>query len=389
MNINDELINDNNEGLFFEYGAHFKYRDLYDRLYILSKNINNENWKKKKSNTIVNKMNNNSIIKRVSRNPKNIYNNKVSFNNESIILYLKKMHNITLKNKLSDSYKMIFKNCENKISKSETKNKNKINNKRNNVLNVFLNQKIIVKKNINLKKTINNDYCPKSSSQSRNLSSSISKKLHHKNLFNENKIKSKISNYLNLYFSKIINKKINKNKTSNIKNKSFKSNINIIIPISGNCKNNSEKGSKKKIKEFLSKSNINESEEKKLTNNQNNIIIKQKKINQNHYNLYFQTTSENLSKTKGKNTNNNHNVNINNNNKSCKNKKYKDNEILILLLEKKNKKKKLSNNISISKEKKFSSLKHSIFPSNRNSTMNTTQQNKNSSNSNIKNPYFK
>ena len=71
------------------------------------------------------------------------------------------------------------------------------------------------------------------------------------------------------------------------------------------------------------------------------------------------------------------------------NKKYKDNEILILLLEKKNKKKKLSNNISISKERKFSSLKHSIFPSNRNSTMNTTQQNKNSSNSNIKNPYFK
>ena len=47
MNINDELINDNNEGLFFEYGAHFKFRDLYDRLYILSKNINNENWKKK------------------------------------------------------------------------------------------------------------------------------------------------------------------------------------------------------------------------------------------------------------------------------------------------------------------------------------------------------
>lgn len=47
MNINDELINENNEGLFFEYGAHFKYRDLYDRLYILSKNINNENWKKK------------------------------------------------------------------------------------------------------------------------------------------------------------------------------------------------------------------------------------------------------------------------------------------------------------------------------------------------------
>ncbi len=392
ININDRKKRNFNkrdeieENHFFEYGAHFKYKDLYNKLLQIENEKKNNN-KNSSCNIIMDNLKKNEINKGISRNQFNNNNINISCNNnnENFIYSLKNLNNIIAKNKINEScpHRSNY-NKENKINKKNKNQKNEIEKnenkiQKNNVLknSIFKNdnnnEKILVNKCI-INKEIE-DNCSKSFSQIKNSNSTIKKNL--LNLNNENDIKTKFSNYFKQQFSKIFNKESILKKLSPIRNinNSNKSNSSLInqIPIS---RNQSENKNKFKNKSHKSNNQKNIIENKSISNNisqqssastenktsyilcKNQKIIHLKKKYDNH-NLCYKQNAETVPCKK---------------NNILKKNKGKEFDVLSMFLNKKNKKR---NNISA--EKNFI-LKHSIFQCNRISST----QNKKMNNSNFK-----
>ena len=388
----DNLYNENDEHNF-EYGAHFKYEELYKILYdiINERKINNNNINKKRR-----EHGKNTVLKGVSRNK---INNKENYNGENIS---KNMND----NSLSKSNKSFKSASFNKINERKIKNvsdKNTISNVKNtrtilrNVLlqniikkmnnnNIFTHQKIYNSKNSSSneklnKKLLNIDKSSKSmslKSQSRNLSTSKKRKLNN-TIFQlqNNKFNTQIKNYFNQKYSKLSDNGLDK-KLSNINNNTYINNKIVnkkkSIPIS---RDNHIIINKKKSKnainildnKLLSKNLSTQS----LSNNDNNNINQsnnKKNANKSTYisgNIYYNTIQTNSRLSE-----------INLLNISYSKEKIKPEKIFSIILNKKEKKR--IHNLSSSKEKSSinSSIKHSYFPSNKTgSTMNSSQKGKN------------
>ena len=252
ININDfknicfYKNNDIEHNEFFEFGSHFKYKDLYNKLLEI---IN-----KRKINKVnnINNLNKKDVNEGISRN-------QINNNNDNLVFSFKNIYNIFSKYKLNDSSRK--SNNKKDFKSNQKKEKNQIKIKKNNVLK----PSILQKQNENqksIKQYLDNnnieDNCSKSFSQTRNLSNSIIKKRNIMELIDEKNIKNQFSNLFNLKISKIINKHSILKKLSPIKNinNSNKSNSNII----------------KKLKISIS---INENE------NKNNIIENNKSLSNN------------------------------------------------------------------------------------------------------------
>ena len=389
--------NENNEEDHnYEYGAHFKYKELYNKLYEIAKERNKE---KKNSNKKDKLHQNNNVLKGISRNKTNREHNT----GENILIYLKNLNNLTSSNNNNESFKSAsFHKINDNIIKPFS-NKNTINNTKNTrtVLRHALfpkNKKINDYNNINFNNRKNNNTNNSSymklnerillfdksskSVQSRNLSTSRKYNFNNKIIqIQSNKLKNQIRNYFHQKYSKIFSnyntlyKKIspNKNKTNNTET------INKIksIPTS---RNNipTKKRIKKNIIKIIEKqsfsknpSNHNLSNKEHIIKNHNNIKTYTNKtsfVSNNNNNIYYNTTQT----VPGFSI-------INLLNTSCNNKgKIKTEKILSMILNKKIKKRK--NNLSHSKERSSisSSIKHSLFPSNKTgTTLNSTQKVKN------------
>jgi hypothetical protein len=396
---NEEINNNDEENHSFEYGAHFKYKDLYRKLSEIVKERNKDNIELKKNMKI---HGNNNVLKGISRNK---VNNNI--NGDNFLNYLKNFNNIT-SSKINESYKSASYNKinENKIKTLSNKNTiNQIKNTRtilrnalfqktttklNNNNNIFTNKKNHNSKNSSSKLTEKILYMDKSSKsvsiKHQNRNHSTSRKINLNNQIfqiQSHKLKIQIKNYFNEKYFKLFSKynslykKISPNKKNTNSNNETINKKNS-IPLSRNNNIQSKKKIKKNIiniidSKFISKNPSTQS----LTSNEN-INIK-KKVNQTN------------------NKNNNKSTFINNNmyyntiqtqkvpvisiinllNTSGTKEKLTPDKILSILLNKKVKKKR--NNLSSSKERSSvsSSIKHSLFPSNKTgSTMNSTQKGK-------------
>ena len=369
ININDfknicfYKNNDIETNEFFEFGAHFKYKDLYNKLLEI---IN-----KRKINKVnnINNLNKKDVNEGISRNQ--INNN----NDDNLVFSLKNIYNIFSKYKLNDSSR---KNNNKKDFKSnKKKEKNQIKIKKNNVLK----PSILKKQNENqksIKQYLNNNNiennCSKSFSQTRNLSYSIIKNRNIMELIDEKNIRNQFSNLFNLKISKLINKHSILKKLSPIKNinNSNKSNSNIIKKLKISISINERENKKNIIENNKSLSNNtslqSSASTEKNTNITSYVLVKNKKIihlkkKYDNHNLCYKQNAETVPCEER---------NI------LKNFKGKENDILSILL---NKRKKKKINISDSKNERNFILKHSIFQSNR---INNSIHNKKNSNSNLK-----
>ena len=397
---NEDINNNDEEIRSFEYGAHFKYNDLYRKLSEIAKERNKENIDLNKNGKI---HGNNNVLKGISRNK---INNKDNNNGDNFLNYLKNFNNNT-SSKINENYKSASYNKINENKIKTLSNKNTINpikntrtilrnalfhrttTKLNNNNNIFINKKNHNTKNSSSKLTEKLLYMDKSSKsvsnkhQSRNLSTSRKMNLNNKIFqIQSHKLKTQIKNYFNEKYSKLFSnyntlyKKISPNK-KNINSNNETINKKYSIPISRNNNITSKKKLKKNIinildNKFVSKNPSTQS----LTSNEN---TKLNKVNQ--------TNNKNNNKSTFLNNNNYYNTTqtqtipglsiINLLNTSGTKEKIAPDKILSILLNKKVKKKR--NNLSSSKERSSvsSSIKHSLFPSNKTgSTMNSTQKGK-------------
>ena len=391
----NKIYNENDEHNF-KYGAHFKYEELYKRLYeiVNQRNINNNNLNKKRRDNGKNK-----VIKGVSRNK---VSNKEKYNGENISKYLKNINNISL----SKSNKSIKSSSFNKINERKIENisnKNTINNIKNtrtmlrNVLfqninkkmnnnKILVDNKIYNSKNSSsneklTKKLLNFDKSSKSmslKSKTRNLSTSKKRNLNKTIFFLQNsKFNTQIKNYFKQKYSKISDNSLYK-KLSNIKKNTFINNKVISktnsIPISRNNLNIINKKKPKNKINILDNKLLNKNlSTQSLTSNDNNKINQtnnKKKANKSIYisgNIYFNTIQTNSEFSE-----------INLLNISYSKEKIKPEKIFSKILNKKDNKR--IHNFSSSKERSSinSSIKHSLFPSNKtDSTMNSSQKGKN------------
>ena len=397
---NEDINNNDEEIRSFEYGAHFKYKELYRKLSEIAKERNKENIDLNKNGKI---HGNNNVLKGISRNKTN---NKDNNNGDNFLNYLKNFNKIT-SSKINENYKSASYNKINENKMKTLSNKNTINHikntrtilrnslfqrtttKLNNNNNIFTNKKNHNAKNSSSKLTEKILYMDKSSKsvsmkhQSRNLSTSRKLNLNNKIFqIQSHKLKTQIKNYFNEKYSKLFSnyntlyKKISPNKKNTNSNNETINKKNS-IPISRNNNIPSNKKIKKNIiniieNKFVSKNPSTQS----LTSNEN---TKLNKVNQ--------TNNKNNNKSTFLNNNNYYNTTqtqtipglsiINLLNTSGTKEKIAPDKILSILLNKKVKKKR--NNLSSSKERSSvsSSIKHSLFPSNKTgSTMNSTQKGK-------------
>ena len=397
---NEDINNNDEEIRSFEYGAHFKYKELYRKLSEIAKERNKENIDLNKNGKI---HGNNNVLKGISRNKTN---NKDNNNGDNFLNYLKNFNKIT-SSKINENYKSASYNKINENKMKTLSNKNTINHikntrtilrnslfqrtttKLNNNNNIFTNKKNHNTKNSSSKLTEKILYMDKSSKsvsmkhQSRNLSTSRKLNLNNKIFqIQSHKLKTQIKNYFNEKYSKLFSnyntlyKKISPNKKNTNSNNETINKKNS-IPISRNNNIPSNKKIKKNIiniieNKFVSKNPSTQS----LTSNEN---TKLNKVNQ--------TNNKNNNKSTFLNNNNYYNTTqtqtipglsiINLLNTSGTKEKIAPDKILSILLNKKVKKKR--NNLSSSKERSSvsSSIKHSLFPSNKTgSTMNSTQKGK-------------
>ena len=397
---NEDINNNDEEIRSFEYGAHFKYKELYRKLSEIAKERNKENIDLNKNGKI---HGNNNVLKGISRNKTN---NKDNNNGDNFLNYLKNFNKIAT-SKINENYKSASYNKINENKMKTLSNKNTINHikntrtilrnslfqrtttKLNNNNNIFTNKKNHNTKNSSSKLTEKILYMDKSSKsvsmkhQSRNLSTSRKLNLNNKIFqIQSHKLKTQIKNYFNEKYSKLFSnyntlyKKISPNKKNTNSNNETINKKNS-IPISRNNNIPSNKKIKKNIiniieNKFVSKNPSTQS----LTSNEN---TKLNKVNQ--------TNNKNNNKSTFLNNNNYYNTTqtqtipglsiINLLNTSGTKEKIAPDKILSILLNKKVKKKR--NNLSSSKERSSvsSSIKHSLFPSNKTgSTMNSTQKGK-------------
>ena len=397
---NEENDNNDEEDHSFEYGAHFKYNDLYRKLSEIAKERNKENIDLNKNGKI---HGNNNVLKGISRNK---INNKDNNNGDNFLNYLKNFNNNT-SSKINENYKSASYNKINENKIKTLSNKNTINpikntrtilrnalfhrttTKLNNNNNIFINKKNHNTKNSSSKLTEKLLYMDKSSKsvsnkhQSRNLSTSRKMNLNNKIFqIQSHKLKTQIKNYFNEKYSKLFSnyntlyKKISPNK-KNINSNNETINKKYSIPISRNNNITSKKKLKKNIinildNKFVSKNPSTQS----LTSNENTKLSK-----------VYQTNNKNNNKTAFINNNMYYDSTqtqtvpglsiINLLNTSGTKEKIVPEKMLSILLNKKVKKKR--NNLSSSKERSSvsSSIKHSLFPSNKTgSTMNSTQKGK-------------
>ena len=91
---------------YFEFGAHFKYKDLYNKLLEIENEKKNNN-KNSSCNIIMDNLKKNEKNKGISRNQINNLNNNINIscnnNNENFIYSLKNLNNIIAKNKINES----------------------------------------------------------------------------------------------------------------------------------------------------------------------------------------------------------------------------------------------------------------------------------------------
>ena len=340
ININDwrkdyfNKRNDIDEIQFYEFGAHFKYKDLYNKLLQII-NEKKRNKTKETSKTIIkNNSEKKKINKGISRNQ--MINNNDIQDNDSFIFSLK---NIS-KNKLND-----FSHKNNKIQLKKNTIKNHINIQKNNVLKIFKKKIINNENNIIKRNNINID--SKSFSQTRNINS-IGKN-QKKILLKENDLKFQFSNYFNQN-SKFLKEKSITKKLSPNRNNSKKFNTNIINKISRNQNENKKEliENNKSISNNISQQSSASTE--KNTNKTSHFLDKNQKIihlkkKYDNHNLFYKQNAETLP-----------------NQESYVYKNKKDNYLFTILVNKKIKKR---NNVSASKCEKNIILKHSIFQTNR------------------------
>ncbi len=233
---NEDINNNDEEIRSFEYGAHFKYKELYRKLSEIAKERNKENIDLNKNGKI---HGNNNVLKGISRNKTN---NKDNNNGDNFLNYLKNFNKIT-SSKINENYKSASYNKINENKMKTLSNKNTINHikntrtilrnslfqrtttKLNNNNNIFTNKKNHNTKNSSSKLTEKILYMDKSSKsvsmkhQSRNLSTSRKLNLNNKIFqIQSHKLKTQIKNYFNEKYSKLFSnyntlyKKISPNK---------------------------------------------------------------------------------------------------------------------------------------------------------------------------------
>ena len=222
----NEEEKDNYKGLYFEednndneddddhnheYGAHFKYKELYNKLFEIAKERNKE---KNNSNKKEKNQTNYNVLKGVSRNKENK-------TGENILIYLKNINNLSSSKNNNESFKSA---SFNKVNDNDIKlfsNKNTINNTKNarTVLRHILfpknNKKIndILSNNKKIHNTNNNSSYKKIKERILFLdksSKSVQNRNSKKNTFNHqifqiqnNKLKEQIRNYFNKKYSKL------------------------------------------------------------------------------------------------------------------------------------------------------------------------------------------
>jgi hypothetical protein len=390
----DNNDNEDDDDHNHEYGAHFKYKELYNKLIEIAKERNKE---KNNSNKKEKNQTNYNVLKGVSRNKENK-------TGENILIYLKNINNLSSSKNNNESFKSA---SFNKVNDNDIKlfsNKNTINNTKNarTVLRHILfpknNKKIndILSNNKKIHNTNNNSSYKKIKERILFLdksSKSVQNRNSKKNTFNHqifqiqnNKLKEQIRNYFNKKYSKLfanyntLYKKLSPNKYNLNDNETINKiksipNTRNYIPLKKKIKKNIIKITEKKS---FSKNPSNQS----LTNKDNN------KINKNINNNNIKTYSNKTSFVYNNNNNIYYNttqtfpgfsiINLLNTSSNINKEKIKSGKIISMLLNKKIKKKK--NNLSHSKERSSVSpnIKHSFFPSNKKGfTLNNTQKGKN------------
>ena len=319
---NEDINNNDEEIRSFEYGAHFKYKELYRKLSEIAKERNKENIDLNKNGKI---HGNNNVLKGISRNKTN---NKDNNNGDNFLNYLKNFNKIT-SSKINENYKSASYNKINENKMKTLSNKNTINHikntrtilrnslfqrtttKLNNNNNIFINKKNHNTKNSSSKLTEKLLYMDKSSKsvsmkhQSRNLSTSRKLNLNNKIFqIQSHKLKTQIKNYFNEKYSKLFSnyntlyKKISPNKKNTNSNNETINKKNS-IPISRNKNIPSNKKIKKNIiniieNKFVSKNPSTQS----LTSNENTKLNKVNQTNNKNNNKstflnnnnYFNTT---------------------------------------------------------------------------------------------------
>ena len=296
---------------YFEFGAHFPYRELYKRLEELSRNQNKEFVRQLNVKNIVNKERNNTRNKPINmQNFLNKYDSKGKSRNNNI-------NNVYLKNDLSyilsEHNDTLLKKDEQKNCKSISVNKDFHKNKKLNIKNTFQQIKNIKQKkniNLNLVKSFEKNHLSKNKNISaadvssisyskKNLSSNLKQKKlknlrieisgsggsYNQGIQKNQKIFKKNYNYGKTYkyiFTKLIKKDNNKNNLNNSENKC-------------NIKNDKIKFNHNKLSTPM-KYLINKNEKSNYSNISNNKLIKKIPTNYIQYLSHKFTVIKNMKK---------------------------------------------------------------------------------------------